>query len=52
MDRWIELNNRILAGNAVDTRHDREALQAYFQEKINPNTVFFHDLKEKIRYLT
>ena len=38
MDRWIELNNRILAGNAVDTRHDREALQAYFQEKINPNT--------------
>lgn len=52
MERWIELNNKILAGTVVDTRFDTDALQAYFQEKVNPNTVFFHDLAEKIRYLT
>ena len=52
MERWIELNNKVLAGTVVDTRHDKGALQAYFQEKVNPNTVFFHDLDEKIRYLT
>ncbi|ULH17471.1 class 1b ribonucleoside-diphosphate reductase subunit alpha (plasmid) [Deinococcus sp. KNUC1210] len=52
MERWIELNNKILAGTLVDTRFDNDALQVYFQEKVNPNTVFFHDLAEKIRYLT
>ncbi|MDR6218246.1 class 1b ribonucleoside-diphosphate reductase subunit alpha [Deinococcus soli (ex Cha et al. 2016)] len=51
MDRWIELNNNVLAGTVIDTRYDQEALQAYFQEHVNPNTVFFHDLTEKIRYL-
>ena len=52
MERWIELNNRILAGNLVETRFDRDALRAYFREKVNPNTVFFQDLAEKIRSLT
>ncbi|WP_291426978.1 ribonucleotide reductase N-terminal alpha domain-containing protein [Deinococcus sp.] len=52
MEPWIELNNKVLAGNAVDTRYDTDALQVYFQEKVNPNTVFFHNLPEKIRYLT
>ncbi|GAA5533325.1 class 1b ribonucleoside-diphosphate reductase subunit alpha [Deinococcus aluminii] len=52
MEPWIELNNKVLSGTQVDTRHDLDALQVYFQEKVNPNTVFFHDLKEKIRYLT
>lgn len=52
MDSWLTLNNRILSGSQVDIRHDTDALQAYFQENVNPNTVFFHDLREKIRYLT
>lgn len=52
MEPWIELNNKVLAGSAVDTRFDVGALQVYFQEKVNPNTVFFHNLPEKIRYLT
>ncbi len=52
MESWIALNNKILSGEQVNTAYDTEALQAYFQEKVNPNTVFFHDLKEKIRYLT
>ncbi|THF85522.1 class 1b ribonucleoside-diphosphate reductase subunit alpha [Deinococcus sp. KSM4-11] len=51
MERWIELNNRVLTGTSVDTRHDLDALQVYFQEKVNPNTVFFHTLREKVRYL-
>src|SRR6476469_2828147 len=51
MERWIELNNRVLTGTSVDTRHDLDALQVYFQEKVNQNTVFFHTLREKVRYL-
>lgn len=52
MEPWIELNNKVLSGTQVDTRHDVDALHVYFQQKVNPNTVFFHDLTEKIRYLT
>lgn len=52
MEPWIELNNKVLSGTQVNTRHDVDALQVYFQQKVNPNTVFFHDLTEKIRYLT
>jgi ribonucleoside-diphosphate reductase alpha chain len=52
MEPWIELNNKVLAGSTVNTNYDLDALKVYFQEKVNPNTVFFHDLPEKIRYLT
>ncbi|WP_415784972.1 hypothetical protein, partial [Deinococcus saxicola] len=34
MERWIELNNKVLAGTLVQPQHDLEALQAYFQEKV------------------
>lgn len=51
MQSWIELNNRVLSGNVVDTTHDIAALQAYFQEHINPNTMFFHSTAEKVRYM-
>ncbi|WP_272975827.1 class 1b ribonucleoside-diphosphate reductase subunit alpha [Deinococcus geothermalis] len=51
MDRWTELNNRILAGDTVHPEWDRAALRAYFEEHVNPNTVFFHDLSEKIRFM-
>lgn len=52
MENWIALNNKVLSGAQINTAYDVEALQSYFQEKVNPNTVFFHDLKEKIRYMT
>lgn len=51
MERWIELNNKVLSGEGINTNHDTDALRSYFQEKVNPNTVFFHNLREKIRYL-
>jgi len=31
---------------------DKEAAKAYFLEHVNPNTVFFHDLEEKVGYMT
>ncbi|WP_155297503.1 class 1b ribonucleoside-diphosphate reductase subunit alpha [Deinococcus kurensis] len=52
MDPWIELNNKVLAGGVVDTSHDQEALRVYFREKVNPNTVTFPSLEEKIATLT
>lgn len=52
MENWIALNNKVLSGAQVNTAYDIDALQSYFQDKVNPNTVFFHDLAEKIRYLT
>ena len=30
---------------------DREAARAYFLQHVNQNTVFFHDLNEKLDYL-
>nr|WP_217925078.1 LAGLIDADG family homing endonuclease [Miltoncostaea oceani] len=30
---------------------DREAVRGYFLEHVNPNTVFFHNLEEKLEYL-
>ena len=30
---------------------DREAAREYFLQHVNPNTVFFHDLEEKLAYL-
>src|SRR5690625_2654404 len=35
----------------IQLNKDREAVRAYFLEKINPNTVFFYTLEEKINYL-
>ncbi|MFC4454782.1 class 1b ribonucleoside-diphosphate reductase subunit alpha [Deinococcus sonorensis] len=52
MDPWIELNNKVLAGATVDTRHDLDALQVYFRDRVNPNTAVFGSLDEKIRSLT
>lgn len=49
--KWLELNNKIISGDTVNIQYDQEALTAYFEEKVNPNTVFFHDLEEKIEYM-
>lgn len=36
---------------AFQFNKDREAAHSYFVDNINQNTVFFHDLKEKLDYL-
>ena len=35
----------------IQLEKDKEAAHAYFLEVVNPNTVFFHTLKEKIDYM-
>jgi ribonucleoside-diphosphate reductase alpha chain len=35
----------------IEFHKDKEAVRAYFTQNINKNTVFFHDLEEKIEYL-
>ncbi|ADJ53159.1 ribonucleotide reductase large subunit [Brochothrix phage BtpYZU04] len=35
----------------IQLEKDKEAVRAYFLEHINPNTVYFTDLKEKMDYL-
>ncbi len=51
MERWIELNNKVLSGSVVDTRYDQEALSAYFAEKIAPNLKRFATLEDKVAYM-
>lgn len=52
--RWIQLNNEIMIrdneGNFQFDK-DKEAAHSYFVDNINQNTVFFHNLKEKLDYL-
>jgi len=50
---YIELNNQIVTrtNGEFDFKKDKEAAKSYFIDNINQNTVFFHDLKEKIDYL-
>lgn len=52
MDNWLRQNNRVIANGQIDLQHDQNALESYFLEKVNPNTVFFHNTHEKVRYLT
>ena len=39
------------AEGQMQLEKDKEAAKAYFLEHINPRTMFFHDLREKIDYL-
>jgi len=51
---YFKLNNMVnipTENNEIQLNKDREAVKAYFLENINPNTVFFHTLEEKIDYL-
>lgn len=51
--KWIQTNNEIMIkkdGN-FQFNKDREAVKSYFIDHVNKNTVFFHDLEEKIDYL-
>jgi ribonucleoside-diphosphate reductase alpha chain len=51
--RWIELNNEIVIqkDGKFQFEKDKEAVRSYFIDYVNQNTVFFHDLKEKLNYL-
>lgn len=35
----------------LQLHRDHDAARAYFLEHVNPNTVFFHNLREKTNYL-
>ncbi|WP_421735247.1 class 1b ribonucleoside-diphosphate reductase subunit alpha [Cellulomonas sp.] len=39
------------ANGEIQFEKDREAARAYFLQHVNQNTVFFHDLNEKLDYL-
>ncbi|SQA14985.1 Ribonucleoside-diphosphate reductase subunit alpha 2 [Streptobacillus moniliformis] len=48
------LNNEIMVKDSegkLQIEKDKEAVYSYFIDYINKNTVFFHNLKEKIDYL-
>lgn len=52
--RYIELNNEIMQrdeNGILQLEKDKEAVKAYFIDYVNQNTVFFHDLREKLDYL-
>lgn len=51
--KWLKLNNEIMIKNdgVFQFEKDKEAAHSYFVDYINQNTVFFHDLKEKLDYL-
>lgn len=50
---YFTLNNllNIPKDGKIQLAKDREAVKAYFLEYVNPNTVFFHTLDEKLDYL-
>lgn len=50
---FFKLNNQvnIPVDGKIQLHKDKEAVKAYFLEYVNPNTVFFYDLKEKLDYL-
>ena len=50
---WLKLNNEIMIqkDGGYQFEKDREAAHSYFVDYINQNTVFFHDLSEKLDYL-
>lgn len=50
---YFELNNllNIPKDGRIQLDKDKEAVRAYFLEYVNPNTVFFHTLDEKLDYL-
>lgn len=55
MKRYLKLNNEVLntytLTGEIDREKDKEAAKSYFLDEVNKQTVFFHDLKEKLDYL-
>lgn len=56
MKDYLTLNNEVLneynKTGTINKEKDREATRLYFLNEINMRTVFFHNLKEKLKYLT
>ena len=50
---YFKLNNElnIPVDNKIPLEKDKEAVRAFFLEHVNPNTVFFYTLDEKLDYL-
>jgi ribonucleoside-diphosphate reductase alpha chain len=55
MKEYLKLNNEVLntytLTKEIDREKDKEAARRYFLDEINTQTVFFHNLKEKLDYL-
>ena len=51
--KWVYLNNEIMIqkDGEYQLEKDKEAVYSYFVDYVNKNTVFFHNLKEKMKYL-
>lgn len=51
--KWIQKNNEVMIqkDGRYQFEKDKEAVKSYFIDHINQNTVFFHNLKEKLDYL-
>lgn len=51
--KWVQLNNEIMIqkDGKFQFEKDKEAVHSYFVDYVNQNTVFFHNLKEKLNYL-
>lgn len=51
--KWIQLNNEIMVqkDGKFQFNKDHDAAKSYFIDYVNQNTVFFHNLEEKIHYL-
>lgn len=50
---YFKLNNELNRpqDGQIQLGKDKEAVKAFFLEHVNPNTVYFEDLEEKIRFL-
>lgn len=54
MTHYLNLNaelNLYGPNGEIQTDKDKEAARQYFLNHVNPNTVFFHDLREKVNYM-
>lgn len=52
--QYFTLNNLVnipTQDNKIQLDKDKEAVKSYFLDYVNPNTVFFHSLEEKLNYL-
>lgn len=53
-DSYVNLNAQLnfwSDDHKIQYDKDREAVRRYFRDNVNPNTVFFHSLEEKLNYL-
>lgn len=52
--KYLEFNakvNLLTSDGKLQLEEDKKALQHFFQDRVNPNTVFFHSLAEKTEYM-